>query len=69
LGVSAEKVVATMDIPNNHHGIFLPDKKNSVVLVPAFLETTIPIIRVSAKNKMIIPQSKDESVIANKFES
>ena len=49
--------------------MFLPDKKNSVVLVPAFLETTSPIIRVNAKNKMIIPQSKVESVIANKFES
>tara|TARA_B110000208_G_C11624714_1_gene378588 strand:- start:304 stop:501 length:198 start_codon:yes stop_codon:yes gene_type:complete len=58
-----------MDIPNNHHGIFLPDKKNSVVLVPAFLETNIPIIKVNAKNKIIIPQSKLESVIANKFES
>ena len=28
LGVSVEKVVATMEMPNNHHGRFLPDRKN-----------------------------------------
>ena len=29
LGVSAENVVATIDTPNNHQGIFLPERKNS----------------------------------------
>src|SRR5512147_1980945 len=36
-GVSAAKVVATIDKPAKYHGRFLPDKKNSSVLFPAFL--------------------------------
>ena len=32
LGVSVENVVATIEIPNNHQGIFLPDKKYSLEL-------------------------------------
>jgi hypothetical protein len=39
LGVSVEKVVATIDNPNNHHGILLPDKKKSFALFPEVLET------------------------------
>jgi hypothetical protein len=38
-GVSVEKVVATIEIPNNHQGMFLPERKNSFEEVPAFLET------------------------------
>ena len=34
LGVSAEKVVATMDTPNSHQGMFLPERKNSDELLP-----------------------------------
>src|SRR5690606_610375 len=34
LGVSVENVVATIEIPNNHQGIFLPDKKYSAELLP-----------------------------------
>ena len=56
-GVSAEKVVATIEIPNNHQGIFLPDKKNSVIFLPDFLETIIPIKREITKNEAIISQS------------
>ena len=34
LGVSAENVVATIDTPSNHHGMFLPERKNSCALDP-----------------------------------
>ena len=65
LGVSAEKVVATIEIPRSHQGIFRPDKKNSVELVPAFFDTNNPTTKVKTKNKIIIPQSKVESVIVD----
>jgi hypothetical protein len=45
LGVSAEKVVATIEIPKSHHGIFLPERKNSVTSFPDFFETIIPITK------------------------
>ena len=39
LGVSVENVVATIEIPNNHQGMFLPDKKYSLELEEDFFET------------------------------
>mgnify|MGYP003676742790 CR=1 FL=1 len=63
LGVSAENVVATIDIPNNHQGIFRPDRKNSEVFFPACLETMIPIVNEIKKNAIIITQSIDLSSI------
>ena len=50
-GVSVEKVVATIENPNNHHGILRFDKKYSEVFFPDFLETTIPIVNTMAKNE------------------
>ena len=35
LGVSVEKVVATMDVPKSHQGNLRPDRKNSSVPSPA----------------------------------
>ena len=57
LGVSAEKVVATIEIPSNHQGIFLPDRKNSSLLCPDFLATANPMIRVMIKNRTMMIQS------------
>jgi hypothetical protein len=37
-GVSAAKVVATMEVPTIHHGRDLPDKKYSSVLEAALFE-------------------------------
>src|SRR5690606_6964057 len=37
-GVSAAKVVATIDKPARYQGRFLPERKNSFVLLPARLE-------------------------------
>ena len=37
-GVSVENVVATIDIPSIHHGMFLPDKKNSLEFFPDFFD-------------------------------
>ncbi len=61
LGVSVEKVVATIDIPNNHQGILRPDRKNSPLEEPALFETQIPIINEIEKKLIIITQS----IIAN----
>jgi hypothetical protein len=35
LGMSVEKVVATIETPTSHHGAARPDVKNSAVLFPA----------------------------------
>ena len=52
-GVSVENVVATMESPSNHQGILLPERKNSEVSLPAFLETTMPITSTAIKNTLI----------------
>jgi hypothetical protein len=57
LGVSVEKVVATIDTPNNHQGMFRPERKNSLLEDPALLETQIPIKREIEKKPMMIAQS------------
>ena len=56
-GVSAENVVATIDIPSNHQGIFLPERKNSVTSFPDFFETITPITNDRIKKDDIINQS------------
>ena len=63
LGVSVEKVVATMDTPNNHQGIFRPERKNSLLDEPALLETQIPIKSDIEKKLMMIAQSIPTSSI------
>ncbi len=47
-GVSAEKVVATMPVPAIHQGSFLPERKNSSVLLPALF------LKYNAIRKLII---------------
>ena len=49
LGVSDEKVVATIEIPNSHHGIFRPERKNSFKLELDFLEKYNPMTRTRIK--------------------
>jgi hypothetical protein len=56
--VSVEKVVATIESPNNHQGIFLPDKKNWDELSPDFLDTIRPMSKVNSKKEMMIIQSR-----------
>jgi hypothetical protein len=34
-GVSAAKVVATIEVPDSHHGTLRPDRKNSLTFLPA----------------------------------
>jgi len=36
-GVSAAKVVATMEVPASHQGTLRPERKNSETLAPALL--------------------------------
>ena len=38
LGVSAEKVVATIETPSNHQGMVRPPKKYSLIFLPAVLD-------------------------------
>jgi hypothetical protein len=58
-----EKVVATMEIPSSHHGMFLPDAKNSTALDPAFRATPSPMARETTKKAMIDIQSIHCSII------
>src|SRR5210317_1119311 len=62
-GVSAEKVHATIEIPNSHQGIPRPPKKNSEVSFPAVLEAIQPMDRTIIKNIKTIDQSKVLSTI------
>ena len=50
LGVSEEKVVATIETPSSHQGIFWPDRKKSLKLLPALLKVRKPISNDIAKN-------------------
>ncbi len=63
LGVSAEKVQATIETPSNHHGMSLPPKKNSSVLSPAVREAHQPIPKTMTKNMLIIIQSTVAKII------
>ena len=66
-GVSAEKVVATIEIPSNHQGIFLPERKNSLTLFPAFFDAQKPIDNNIMKNAARIYQSRDDNCILNNY--
>jgi len=50
-------VAAHIEIPSNHHGMALPDRKNSLELLPACLDVTSPMPIRTAKNRTIMPQS------------
>src|SRR5210317_1676380 len=63
LGVPAENVVATIDMPSSHHGMPRPDRKNSVELLPARLATARPMASVSAMNVTMMVQSIASSVM------
>ena len=56
-GVSAENVVATIEIPSSHHGILRPDRKNSDVPVPARFALYRPMASVTTKVVMMMIQS------------
>ena len=57
LGVSEEKVVATIEMPSSHQGMLRPDRKNSVVPEPARRAANRPIVSVTANVPMIMAQS------------
>jgi hypothetical protein len=56
-GVPRENVVATIEIPNNHHGIFLPERKKLAESFPPFLLLINPIAVKTIRKSMIIVQS------------
>ena len=56
-GVSVEKVVATMLIPNNHHGILRPARKKLLAFLPASREAHKPMTSARAKYPTTIAQS------------
>src|SRR5215510_16410491 len=57
LGVSVEKVVATMDTPTSHHGAARPDVKNSAVLFPARRKKKIAGRKEMTTDAATMPQS------------
>ena len=61
LGVSVEKVVATIEIPSNHQGIVLPDKKYWEVFFDEVFDTENPITSTSNKKNMIIAESINDN--------
>jgi hypothetical protein len=60
--VSVEKVVATIETPKSHQGIFPPAAKNSEALL-FFLEVQKPIPKEINKNPIRITQSMVFSII------
>jgi len=46
-GVSVEKVVATIEVPSNHHGSLRPERKYCSRLRPARLVNTMPVKRLA----------------------
>jgi hypothetical protein len=52
-----------METPNNHQGIFLPERKNSLADDPAFLEVKTPMSMDTTKKAAIIAQSISEIFI------
>jgi hypothetical protein len=67
LGVSAEKVVATIETPRSHQGIFLPERKNSFAELPALFAVNNPINKEMTKKATIMPQSNAETFIEFDF--
>ena len=64
LGVSVEKVVATIEVPSSHQGIFRPERKNDSAFPPARRLTMMPMAREAIRKALIIPQSIPFSCIA-----
>ena len=64
LGVPAEKVVATIDMPSSHQGMPRPERKNSAELRPARLVTASPTASVTAMKPTMIVQSIVSTVMA-----
>jgi hypothetical protein len=58
LGVSLEKVVATMERPASHQGTERPDAKNSAVFLPARLLKKNAGTKQMATAKKAINQSR-----------
>ncbi|ERM82918.1 hypothetical protein P872_05580 [Rhodonellum psychrophilum GCM71 = DSM 17998] len=56
-----------MDTPNNHQGMFLPERKNSFAEEPAFLEVYTPINMETTKKASIMPQSSIDIFIGFLF--
>src|SRR3954470_9525910 len=64
-GVSAAKVVATIDVPASHHGRLRPVRKNSFTLRPPRAEYHSPIAAEATKYAAMRVQSRVVSVIAS----
>src|SRR5271165_1010168 len=59
-GVSAAKVVATIEMPASHHGTLRPERKNSPRLAPPRRAKAIPMPRFTAKKPAITAMSTAE---------
>jgi hypothetical protein len=60
------KVVATIETPNNHQGMCLPERKNSLELLPAFLLESSPMTNETMMRAPMMVQSRlDRAEVAN----
>ena len=57
LGVSAEKVQATIETPRSHQGMLRPPRKNWLVLRPALRDAARPMLMTMTKKMPIMAQS------------
>ena len=57
LGVSVEKVVATIEMPRSHQGMRCPPRKNELKSLPARFETEMPMISETVKKAAMMAQS------------
>src|SRR5262249_42727064 len=64
-GVSAAKVVATIDVPASHHGTFRPERKYSERLEPARRRYAMPTTTLTRKYAATMVQSSQVSVMVH----
>ena len=66
-GVSAEKVVATMETPKSHQGMLRPERKKLVALLPACLDEKKLMVSRTTKKAATTIQSRVFSTIGISF--
>jgi hypothetical protein len=67
LGVAMEKVVATIEIPNSHQGMFRPERKKLAESFPPLFALIRPIIVRTIRNRTIMIQSMLSNAIQRFF--
>ena len=66
-GVSVEKVVATILMPSNHHGMLLPARKKDSLSASVFLDAQTPINNAIKKYPPMMDQSNKVNIMISGF--